>query len=77
MDRRPRVSKRNKGNCIRRCGNHRRFIYKGSRETLEMRDMRFNRIVTIVDRQEGGERAIIDAGLELKSLFTIDDLCQE
>ena len=36
-----------------------------------------NRIVTIVDRQEGGERAIIDAGLELKSLFTIDDLCQE
>ena len=36
-----------------------------------------NRIVTIVDRQEGGERAIMDAGLELKSLFTIDDLCQE
>ena len=36
-----------------------------------------NRIVTIIDRQEGGERAIIDAGLELKSLFTIDDLCQE
>ena len=36
-----------------------------------------DRIVTIVDRQEGGERAIIDAGLELRSLFTIDDLCQE
>ena len=40
-------------------------------------DYKVNRIVTIVDRQEGGERAIIDAGLELKSLFTIDDLCQE
>ena len=40
-------------------------------------DYEVNRIVTIVDRQEGGERAIIDAGLELKSLFTIDDLCQE
>ena len=40
-------------------------------------DYEVNRIVAIVDRQEGGERAIIDAGLELKSLFTIDDLCQE
>jgi len=36
-----------------------------------------DRIVTIVDRQEGGEDAIIEAGLELRSLFTIDDLCQE
>ena len=45
----------------------------------KLRDVGYevNRIVTIVDRQEGGERAIIDAGLELKSLFTIDDLCQE
>ena len=36
-----------------------------------------DRIVTIVDRQEGGETAIIEAGLELRSLFTIEDLCQE
>ena len=35
------------------------------------------RVVTIVDRQEGGKDAMIDAGLELCSLFTIDDLCQE
>ena len=36
-----------------------------------------DRIVTIVDRKEGGEDAIKEAGLELRSLFTIDDLCQE
>ena len=35
------------------------------------------RVVTIVDRQEGGKDAMIDAGLELRSLFTIEDLCQE
>tara|TARA_B100000287_G_scaffold75810_1_gene67793 strand:- start:331 stop:861 length:531 start_codon:yes stop_codon:yes gene_type:complete len=35
------------------------------------------RVVTIVDRQEGGKDAMIDAGLELFSLFTIEDLCQE
>ena len=38
---------------------------------------RVDRIVTIVDRQEGGEDAIIEAGLELRSLFTVEDLCQE
>ena len=36
-----------------------------------------DRIVTIVDRKEGGEDAIKEAGLELRSLFTIEDLCQE
>ena len=36
-----------------------------------------DRIVTIVDRKEGGEDAIKEAGLELRSLFTIDDLWQE
>ena len=36
-----------------------------------------DRIVTIVDRKEGGEDTIKEAGLELRSLFTIDDLCQE
>ena len=36
-----------------------------------------DRIVTIVDRKEGGEDAIKEAGLEFRSLFTIDDLCQE
>ena len=46
-------------------------------EKLRDAGYKVNRIVTIVDRQEGGERAIIDAGLELRSLFTIDDLCQE
>ena len=35
------------------------------------------RVVTIVDRQEGGKDAMMDAGLELKSLFTVDELCQE
>tara|TARA_B100000131_G_scaffold2044_1_gene2122 strand:+ start:231 stop:761 length:531 start_codon:yes stop_codon:yes gene_type:complete len=35
------------------------------------------RVVTIVDRQEGGKDAMMDAGLELFSLFTIEDLCQE
>jgi orotate phosphoribosyltransferase len=30
--------------------------------------------VSIVDRQEGGHDAMIDAGLELYSLFTLDDL---
>jgi orotate phosphoribosyltransferase len=33
-----------------------------------------NRIVSIVDRQEGGEDAIIKAGLQLRSLFTLEDL---
>ena len=35
------------------------------------------RVVTVVDRQEGGKDAMIDAGLDLYSLFTIEDLCQE
>ena len=33
-----------------------------------------DRVVTIVDRQEGGADAIKEAGLELKSLFTLEDL---
>jgi len=32
-----------------------------------------NRIVSIVDRQEGGKDAIIKEGLELISLFTLED----
>ena len=32
-----------------------------------------NRIVSIVDRQEGGKDAIINEGLELISLFTLED----
>ncbi len=32
-----------------------------------------NRVITIVDRQEGGEEAMKDVGLELKSLFTMED----
>ncbi len=32
------------------------------------------RVVSIVDRQEGGSCAMIEAGLELCSLFTLEDL---
>ena len=32
------------------------------------------RVVTIVDRQEGAIEAMKDADLELRRLFTIDDL---
>tara|TARA_B100001996_G_scaffold359991_1_gene325691 strand:+ start:950 stop:1507 length:558 start_codon:yes stop_codon:yes gene_type:complete len=44
-----------------------------------LRDLGYevNRVVTIVDRQEGGRDAMIEANLELCSLFTIEDLCQE
>ena len=40
-----------------------------------LRDLGYevNRVVSIVDRQEGGRDAMIDAGLELCSLFTIED----
>ena len=40
-----------------------------------LRDLGYevNRVVAIVDRQEGGRDAMIDAGLELCSLFTIED----
>ena len=31
------------------------------------------RVVTIVDRQEGGIEALKEAGLELRSLFTLED----
>ena len=33
-----------------------------------------NRIVAIVDRQEGGRDAIVEAGLELYSLFSLREL---
>ena len=32
-----------------------------------------NRVVAIVDRQEGGIEAMKDAGLELRSIFTLED----
>ena len=32
-----------------------------------------DRVVSIVDRQEGGKDAMIEANLELRSLFTIED----
>jgi len=34
------------------------------------------RVVSIVDRQEGGKDAMIEANLELRSLFTIEDLSE-
>ncbi len=33
-----------------------------------------DRVVTIVDRQEGGEEAMKAAKLELKSLFLLEDI---
>ena len=33
-----------------------------------------NRIISIVDRQEGGKDAIVEAGLELCSLFTLEEI---
>ena len=33
-----------------------------------------DRVISIVDRQEGGKDAMIEANLELRSLFTIEDL---
>ena len=36
-----------------------------------------NRVITIVDRQEGGDEAMKDVGLELKSLFTMEDFIDE
>ena len=35
-----------------------------------------NRVITIVDRQEGADRAMMDAGLELRSLFTLEELSE-
>ena len=35
------------------------------------------RVVAIVDRQEGGAEAMKEAGLELRSLFLLKELCQK
>ena len=35
-----------------------------------------DRVITIVDRQEGADRAMMDAGLELRSLFTLEELSE-
>ena len=35
-----------------------------------------NRVITIVDRQEGADRAMMDADLELRSLFTLEELSE-
>jgi orotate phosphoribosyltransferase len=32
------------------------------------------RVVAIIDRQEGGSEAMKEAGLELKSLFTLEEM---
>ena len=36
-----------------------------------------DRVITIVDRQEGADRAMMDANLELCSLFTLEELSDE
>ena len=35
------------------------------------------KVIAIVDRQEGGDEAMKEAGLKLTSLFSLDKLCQE
>ena len=35
-----------------------------------------NRVVSVIDRQEGAVDAMKDAGLELCSIFTLDELCE-
>ena len=42
----------------------------------KLRDVGYvvDRVVSIVDRQEGGKDAMLKAGLELRSLFTLDEL---
>ena len=35
-----------------------------------------NRVVSVIDRQEGAVDAMKDAGLELCSIFTLDEICQ-
>ena len=35
-----------------------------------------NRVVSVIDRQEGAIDAMKDAGLELCSIFTLDELCE-
>ena len=76
MDRRPRVSKRTKVTVLEDVVTTGGSSIKAV-EKLRDAGYEVERIVTIVDRQEGGEDAIIKAGLELRSLFTIEDLCQE
>ena len=34
------------------------------------------RVVSIVDREEGGKDAMIESGLELRSLFLLDEICE-
>ena len=45
----------------------------------KLRDIGYvvNRVITIVDRQEGADRAMMDANLELCSLFTLEELSNE
>ena len=42
----------------------------------KLRDVGYvvDRVVSIVDRQEGGKDAMLKVGLELRSLFTLDEL---
>jgi len=45
-------------------------------ERLREAGIEIDHILAIVDREEGGKEAIIQAGLRLESLFTLDDLFQ-
>jgi len=44
--------------------------------TEKLRDVGYvvDRVVAIIDRQEGGSEAMKEAGLELKSLFTLEEM---
>ena len=42
-------------------------------EKLRDAGYRVERVVTIVDRQEGGEETMKEAGIELRSLFKVEE----
>ena len=43
-------------------------------ESLEyFKDYRIKKIIVLLDRKEGGKERLEEYGLEVKSLFTIDD----
>ena len=43
-------------------------------EVLRNAGYHVNRVVTIVDRQEGASDAMMEAGLEFRSLVTLEEL---
>ena len=52
------------------------FVIETIKAAEKLRDAGYvvDRVVAIVDRQEGGSDAMKEVGLELKSLFTLEEL---